>query len=117
MNHEFIIWTIIVFIVLFQSNILIKTLRNINNYKKILDKPSKFQTCKVYIPVDEIETIDPSHIIDNLNHYKQNPNLKSESSYSISYKNQLEDELEDSATFELEDEFNVNNNIIEEDEF
>jgi hypothetical protein len=117
MNHEFIIWTIIVFIVLFQSNILIKTLRNINNYKKILDKPSKFQTCKVYIPVDEIETIDPSHIIDNLNHYKQNPNLKSESSYSISYKNQFEDELEDSSTFELEDEFNENNNIIEEDEF
>lgn len=113
MNHEFIIWTIIVSIVLFQFNIFIKTIRNINNYKKILEKPTKFQTCKVFVPIDEIETIDPSHIIDNLNHYKQNPNLKSDSTYSMSYKNQLDEELDE----ELDEDIYMNNDLIEEDEF
>lgn len=77
MNHKLIIWILILFIVIFQIYIFIKTKEKIISFRKILENPEKFKTYKVFIPEDEIENIDSELIINNIDHYKKNPILNS----------------------------------------
>jgi hypothetical protein len=102
MNHKLIIWILILFIVIFQIYIFIKTKEKIISFRKILENPEKFKTYKVFIPEDEIENIDSELIINNIDHYKKNPILYSvieqmdenktdSGKYSIIYKRVEED--------------------------
>jgi hypothetical protein len=88
MIHQTLIWLLIIGIVIFQIYIFKKTYDKIVSYKNILNKPEKFHIHKVYVDADEIEHIDSEHIINNLNYYKQNPNLR-----DMIQDNDFDDEL------------------------
>ncbi len=91
--HQLILWVIIFGIVIFQVSILKGTIKKVKLFLQVLSNSNKFRVHKVYIPVDEIDTINSQDIIDNIIHYKQNPLLKkiSESNTTYSIQNGRKD--------------------------
>ena len=85
--HQLILWVIILGIVIFQVSILKDTIKKVKLFLQVLSDSNRFRVHKVYVPIDEIDTINSQDIIDNLNHYKQNPSFKkiseSDTTYSI----------------------------------
>ena len=98
MLHQTLIWILIIGIVIFQLYVFKKTTEKIKSYKSILNKPEKFAIHKVYVKAEEIDSIDSEHILENLNYYKQNPNLRF-----------IEEDIIDDSLFNV--------NQIEEDEY
>jgi hypothetical protein len=76
MLHEIIIWATVLLIISLQIKIFLETRNKIKSYESIMKNPQSFETFKIYISEKEIETIDSQHILDNLNHYTQNPSLR-----------------------------------------
>jgi hypothetical protein len=83
--HQLILWVIILGIVIFQVSILKDTIKKVKLFLQVLSDSNRFRVHKVYVPIDEIDTINSQDIIDNLNHYKQNPILKKISETDTTY--------------------------------
>jgi endonuclease V-like protein UPF0215 family len=75
MGHDVIIWLAVLIIIGLQIKIFLETKKKISSYESIMKNPHNFKTYKVYIPENEIETIESQQILDNLNHYSRNPEL------------------------------------------
>jgi hypothetical protein len=71
--HELILWILIIGIVIFQIIVLSETIQKVKSYIIVLSQKERYKTHKVYIPVEEIDSIDSQLIIDNLSHYTKKP--------------------------------------------
>lgn len=71
--HELILWIIILSIIIFQVNVLKDIKQKVKSFIIVLSQTERFKTHKVYIPIDEIDSIESQNIIDNLSHYSKNP--------------------------------------------
>ena len=80
--HDILIGLVILGIIVFQIVILRSTIDKIKIFENVLKQSDKFVTRKVYVPLDEIDTINSSKILENISHYKKNPSLLKLKEYS-----------------------------------
>ena len=93
--HNILILIIISAIIITQFLVYRGTKNKVNSFIKVLSQTTHFKTHKVYIPIEEIDSIDSQEITDNLSYYTKNPTLTrlSEVKTTYSIKNAGKDNI------------------------
>jgi hypothetical protein len=73
--HTLVISIIVISILIVQFNVFRGTISKIKSYINIFKDTNKFKIHKVYIPIEEIDSINSEDILSNLEYYTQNPIL------------------------------------------
>ena len=71
--HNIVIGIVVLIILSLQFGIFAGTFSKVKSYLGIIKNPDKFKVHKVYISVDEIDTINSEDILSNLEYYTLNP--------------------------------------------
>ena len=73
--HTLVISIIVIAILIGQLNVFRGTFSKIKSYINIFKDSDKFKIHKVYIPIEEIDSINSEDILANLEYYSKNPIL------------------------------------------